>query len=88
MGKETGCRIIARRNFPDVIMPGALRNDFYVLLRYGELERCVKPNRSIQVEMSIRRLADEVLPLSISLGEGQNESFFRSTVWGFTSILD
>ena len=39
VGKDTGCRVVQRKNFPEIIMPGALRNDFYVYLKDAELEK-------------------------------------------------
>ena len=81
VGYETGCRVVQRKNFPDIIMPGALRNDFYVQLCSGDLEKSAQKNRSVQVEMSVRKNGDEVLPLVISLGDSNLESSFRSTVY-------
>jgi hypothetical protein len=60
-------------------MPGKLRNDFYILLKNGEISR--KTPRSVQVEVSVR-FQNDVIPGLIARGEmNQFDSFFRSTVY-------
>ena len=81
VGSETGCKFVQRRGFPEIIMPGALRNDFYLTLMNGEFEKSVKSNRSVQVEISVR-YQNKVIPGLIALGEmNAFESYFRSTVY-------
>ena len=62
-------------------MPGALRNDFYLMLKHGEFEKSVKSQRSVQVEISVR-YQNTVIPGLIARGEmDQFESYYRSTVY-------
>lgn len=61
VGKGTGCKIVQRLGFPEIIMPGALRNDFYLMLKHGEFEKSVKSHRSVQVEISVR-YQNQVIP--------------------------
>ena len=81
VGHQVGCQIVERRTFPDVIMPGLYRNDFYILLRSGNFEKSTKQARSVQVEMSVR-VQDNVIPGTFAHGEFAVPcSHFRSHVY-------
>ena len=54
IGKKTGTKVVQRRGFPEIVLPGRHRNDFYLMLRNGEFEKSVKSNRSVQVEGRVR----------------------------------
>jgi len=68
--KNVSC-LTSKKGFPDVIMPGDVRNDLYLVLESGEFE---KGGKSIpkNIEATISLLASDGLPIknSISYGSG------------------
>ena len=68
--KNVSC-LTSKKGFPDIIMPGDVRNDLYLVLDSGEFE---KGGKSIpkNIEASISLLGSDGLPIknSISYGSG------------------
>lgn len=75
---------IARKlGFPEVIMPGDLRNDLYLTLHSGEFERGKKTtHKNIEVTMQVVSEDGTVLPNVISIGAGEElVSEYRSVIF-------
>ncbi|XP_073238831.1 dedicator of cytokinesis protein 1-like [Porites lutea] len=75
---------IARKlGFPEVIMPGDLRNDLYLTLHSGEFERGRKTaNKNIEVTMEVLSDDGKVLENVISVGAGEElVSQYRSVIF-------
>ncbi|XP_066526497.1 dedicator of cytokinesis protein 3 isoform X5 [Hoplias malabaricus] len=67
------CVAITRKlGFPDVIMPGDIRNDLYLTLERGDFERGGKSvQKNIEVTVYVLYADGEVLKDCISLGSGE-----------------
>ncbi|XP_028302238.1 dedicator of cytokinesis protein 3-like isoform X4 [Gouania willdenowi] len=64
--------ITRKLGFPDVIMPGDVRNDLYLTLERGEFERGGKSvQKNVQVTVYVLDADGEVLKDCISLGSGE-----------------
>lgn len=75
---------IARKlGFPEVIMPGDLRNDLYLTIHSGEFERGrKKTNKNIEITMEVLSEDGTVLPNVISIGAGEElVSEYRSVIF-------
>uniref|UniRef100_A0A8C7XIS9 Dedicator of cytokinesis 3 n=1 Tax=Oryzias sinensis TaxID=183150 RepID=A0A8C7XIS9_9TELE len=68
--------------FPDVILPGDIRNDLYLTLERGEFERGGKSvQKNIEVTLYVLYADGDTLKDCISLGSGElNSSEYRSFV--------
>ncbi|XP_048110330.1 dedicator of cytokinesis protein 3 isoform X2 [Alosa alosa] len=67
-----GVAITRKVGFPDVIMPGDIRNDLYLTLERGDFERGGKSvQKNIEVTMYVLYADGEVLKDCISLGTGE-----------------
>ncbi|XP_044307406.1 dedicator of cytokinesis protein 3 [Varanus komodoensis] len=68
--------------FPDVIMPGDIRNDLYLTLEKGDFERGGKSvQKNIEVTMYVLYADGEILKDCISLGSGEpSRSVYHSFV--------
>ncbi|MEQ2169851.1 Dedicator of cytokinesis protein 3, partial [Goodea atripinnis] len=68
--------------FPDVILPGDIRNDLYLTLERGEFERGGKSvQKNIEVTLWVLYADGDTLKDCISLGTGEpNTSEYRSFV--------
>uniref|UniRef100_A0A8C2KWU3 Dedicator of cytokinesis 3 n=1 Tax=Cyprinus carpio TaxID=7962 RepID=A0A8C2KWU3_CYPCA len=77
-----GVAITRKLGFPDVIMPGDIRNDLYLMLERGDFERGGKSvQKNIEVTMYVLYADGEILKECISLGSGEhNISEYRSFV--------
>ncbi|XP_057343045.1 dedicator of cytokinesis protein 3 isoform X3 [Manis pentadactyla] len=77
-----GLAITRKLGFPDVIMPGDIRNDLYLTLEKGDFERGGKSvQKNIEVTMYVLYADGEVLKDCISLGSGEpNRSSYHSFV--------
>uniref|UniRef100_A0A673KX18 Dedicator of cytokinesis protein 3-like n=1 Tax=Sinocyclocheilus rhinocerous TaxID=307959 RepID=A0A673KX18_9TELE len=77
-----GVAITRKLGFPDVIMPGDMRNDLYLTLERGDFERGGKSvQKNIEVTMYVLYADGEILKECISLGSGEhNISEYRSFV--------
>uniref|UniRef100_M4A6E5 Dedicator of cytokinesis 3 n=1 Tax=Xiphophorus maculatus TaxID=8083 RepID=M4A6E5_XIPMA len=77
-----GVAITRKLGFPDVIMPGDIRNDLYLTLERGDFERGGKSvQKNIEVTMYVIYADGEVLKDCISLGSGEpNIPEYRSFV--------
>ncbi|XP_051550346.1 dedicator of cytokinesis protein 3-like isoform X6 [Myxocyprinus asiaticus] len=77
-----GVAITRKLGFPDVIMPGDIRNDLYLTLEKGDFERGGKSvQKNIEVTMYVLYADGEILKECISLGSGEyNISEYRSFV--------
>uniref|UniRef100_H3BC70 Dedicator of cytokinesis 3 n=1 Tax=Latimeria chalumnae TaxID=7897 RepID=H3BC70_LATCH len=92
-----GIAITRKLGFPDVIMPGDIRNDLYLTLERGDFERGGKSvQKNIEVTVYVLYADGEVLRDCISLGSGElSMSEYRSFVlyhnnsprWGETIKL-
>ncbi|XP_066206559.1 dedicator of cytokinesis protein 3 isoform X5 [Saccopteryx leptura] len=92
-----GVAITRKLGFPDVIMPGDIRNDLYLTLEKGDFERGGKSvQKNIEVTMYVLYADGEILKDCISLGSGEpNRSSYHSFVlyhsnsprWGETVKL-
>ncbi|XP_044935339.1 dedicator of cytokinesis protein 3 isoform X3 [Mustela putorius furo] len=77
-----GLAITRKLGFPDVIMPGDIRNDLYLTLEKGDFERGGKSvQKNIEVTMYVLYADGEILKDCISLGSGEpNRSSYHSFV--------
>lgn len=77
-----GVAVTRKLGFPDVIMPGDIRNDLYLTLERGDFERGGKSvQKNIEVTMYVLYADGEILKECISLGSGEpNRSQFHSFV--------
>ncbi|KAM6928259.1 dedicator of cytokinesis protein 3 isoform 11-T11 [Xenentodon cancila] len=77
-----GVAITRKLGFPDVIMPGDIRNDLYLTLERGDFERGGKSvQKNIEVTMYVIYADGEILKECISLGSGEpNIPEYRSFV--------
>ncbi|XP_043933928.1 dedicator of cytokinesis protein 3 [Protopterus annectens] len=77
-----GAAVVRKLGFPDVIMPGDIRNDLYLTLERGEFERGGKSvQKNIEVTVFILYADGEILKDCISLGSGEpNTSEYHSFV--------
>uniref|UniRef100_A0A8C9WFB8 Dedicator of cytokinesis 3 n=1 Tax=Scleropages formosus TaxID=113540 RepID=A0A8C9WFB8_SCLFO len=67
-----GVAITRKLGFPDVIMPGDIRNDLYLTLERGDFERGGKSvQKNIEVTVYVLYADGEVLKDCISLGSGE-----------------
>ncbi|XP_076864277.1 dedicator of cytokinesis protein 3 isoform X2 [Brachyhypopomus gauderio] len=74
--------ITRKLGFPDVIMPGDIRNDLYLTLERGDFERGGKSvQKNIEVTIYVLYADGEILKDCISLGSGEpNMSGYHSFV--------
>ncbi|XP_073969012.1 dedicator of cytokinesis protein myoblast city isoform X3 [Rhodnius prolixus] len=72
---------IARKmDFPEVILPGDVRNDLYVTLVSGEFSRGSKStDRNVQVSLSVCNSSGQTLPGVVHFGGEEND--YRSVVY-------
>lgn len=82
---STGCNdtslysIARKMGFPDVIMPGDVRNDLYLTLNHGVF---VSKAKNIEVTVRVYNSAGEIVPEVISTGAGcPPMSEYRSVVY-------
>uniref|UniRef100_A0A667XMA4 Dedicator of cytokinesis 3 n=1 Tax=Myripristis murdjan TaxID=586833 RepID=A0A667XMA4_9TELE len=77
-----GVAITRKLGFPDVIMPGDIRNDLYLTLERGDFERGGKSvQKNIEVTIYVLYADGEILKDCISLGSGEpNMAEHRSFV--------
>ncbi|XP_046881359.1 dedicator of cytokinesis protein 3 [Hypomesus transpacificus] len=67
-----GVAITRKLGFPDVIMPGDIRNDLYLTLERGDFERGGKSvQKNIEVSVNVLYADGEILKDCISLGSGE-----------------
>uniref|UniRef100_A0A8C7FCC5 Dedicator of cytokinesis 3 n=1 Tax=Oncorhynchus kisutch TaxID=8019 RepID=A0A8C7FCC5_ONCKI len=67
-----GVAITRKLGFPDVIMPGDIRNDLYLTLERGDFERGGKSvQKNIEVSVYVLYADGEILKDCISLGSGE-----------------
>uniref|UniRef100_A0A669DFZ3 Dedicator of cytokinesis 3 n=1 Tax=Oreochromis niloticus TaxID=8128 RepID=A0A669DFZ3_ORENI len=67
-----GVAITRKLGFPDVIMPGDIRNDLYLTLERGDFERGGKSvQKNIEVTIYVLYADGEILKDCISLGSGE-----------------
>nr|XP_046200818.1 dedicator of cytokinesis protein 3-like [Oncorhynchus gorbuscha] len=67
-----GVAITRKLGFPDVIMPGDIRNDLYLTLERGDFERGGKSvQKNIEVSVYVLYADGEMLKDCISLGSGE-----------------
>ncbi|KAJ7316704.1 hypothetical protein JRQ81_002866 [Phrynocephalus forsythii] len=67
-----GVAVTRKIGFPDVIMPGDIRNDLYLTLEKGDFERGGKSvQKNIEVTMYVLYADGEILKDCISLGSGE-----------------
>ncbi|KAM9859694.1 dedicator of cytokinesis protein 3-like isoform 2-T2 [Aulostomus maculatus] len=68
-----GVTITRKLGFPDVIMPGDIRNDLYLTLERGDFERGGKSvQKNIEVTVYVLYADGEILKDCISLGSGES----------------
>ncbi|XP_014661425.1 PREDICTED: dedicator of cytokinesis protein 1-like [Priapulus caudatus] len=75
--------LVRKMGFPEVILPGDVRNDVYLTLLQGEFAKGSKTSdKNVEVTVSVRSHDGKVLPNVISL-ESSNEmsSMYRSVVY-------
>uniref|UniRef100_A0A803T6X3 Dedicator of cytokinesis 3 n=1 Tax=Anolis carolinensis TaxID=28377 RepID=A0A803T6X3_ANOCA len=77
-----GIAVTRKIGFPDVIMPGDIRNDLYLTLEKGDFERGGKSvQKNIEVTMYVLYADGEILKECISLGSGEpSRSVYHSFV--------
>ncbi|XP_028573324.2 dedicator of cytokinesis protein 2 isoform X2 [Podarcis muralis] len=76
--------VVARKlGFPEIIMPGDIRNDIYITLLNGDLDKSNKTSqRNIEVNMCVCDEDGKVIPNAICLGAGDKPtSEYKSVVY-------
>uniref|UniRef100_A0A8C3XGM5 Dedicator of cytokinesis 2 n=1 Tax=Cyanoderma ruficeps TaxID=181631 RepID=A0A8C3XGM5_9PASS len=76
--------VVARKlGFPEIIMPGDIRNDIYITLLYGDFDKYNKTTqRNVEVIMCVCDEEGKVLPNAVCLGAGDKPvSEYRSVVY-------
>ncbi|XP_007888770.2 dedicator of cytokinesis protein 3 [Callorhinchus milii] len=67
-----GVAVTRKLGFPDVIMPGDIRNDLYLTLERGDFERGGKSvQKNIEITVYVLYADGEILKECISLGSGE-----------------
>ncbi|KAJ7316275.1 hypothetical protein JRQ81_002437, partial [Phrynocephalus forsythii] len=75
---------VARKlGFPEIIMPGDIRNDIYITLLYGDLDKFNKTSqRNIEVNVCVCDEEGKVIPNAICLGAGDKPvNEYKSVVY-------
>nr|XP_006115826.1 dedicator of cytokinesis protein 2 [Pelodiscus sinensis] len=76
--------VVARKlGFPEIIMPGDIRNDIYVTLTAGDFDKYNKTNqRNVEVIMCVCDEEGKVIPNAICLGAGDKPvNEYRSVLY-------
>ncbi|XP_060621005.2 dedicator of cytokinesis protein 2 [Anolis sagrei] len=76
--------VVARKlGFPEIIMPGDVRNDIYITLIYGDLDKYNKTTqRNVEVNMCVCDEEGKVIPNAICSGAGDKPvSEYKSVVY-------
>ncbi|KAL3864490.1 hypothetical protein ACJMK2_006169 [Sinanodonta woodiana] len=77
--------IVRKMGFPEVIMPGDVRNDIYVTLMEGEFNKgpTKTSDRNVEVTMVVCNQKGEVIPnvINTGCGNGEGESSYRSLIY-------
>ncbi|XP_053150926.1 dedicator of cytokinesis protein 2 isoform X2 [Hemicordylus capensis] len=76
--------VVARKlGFPEIIMPGDIRNDIYITLLYGDLDKFNKATqRNVEVSICVCDEEGKVIPNAICLGAGDKPmSEYKSAVY-------
>uniref|UniRef100_A0A8D2Q3K9 Dedicator of cytokinesis 2 n=1 Tax=Varanus komodoensis TaxID=61221 RepID=A0A8D2Q3K9_VARKO len=76
--------VVARKlGFPEIIMPGDVRNDIYITLICGDLDKYNKTTqRNVEVSMCVCDEEGKVIPNAICLGAGDKPvSEYKSVVY-------
>ncbi|XP_025068357.1 dedicator of cytokinesis protein 2 [Alligator sinensis] len=76
--------VVARKlGFPEIIMPGDIRNDIYITLLYGDFDKYNKTTqRNVEVIMCVCDEEGKVMPNAICLGAGDKAvSEYRSVLY-------
>ena len=62
---ESPVEVVHKLGFPDVILPGDVRNDIYVTLEGGSFEKGTKRSeRNVEVAIEVIDGAKQVIPVS------------------------
>uniref|UniRef100_H2Y983 Dedicator of cytokinesis protein 1 n=1 Tax=Ciona savignyi TaxID=51511 RepID=H2Y983_CIOSA len=74
---------VRKMGFPEIIMPGDVRNDLYVTIVQGEFEKGIKSSqKNVEVTMCVCNDDGHVIPMVVSMGAGEDaESQYRSHVY-------
>lgn len=71
----SGATVTAKRGFPDVIMPGDVRNDLYLTLEKAEFERGGKTTaKNVLATVSVHDSRGAIIQVSMLLTR-KNENF-------------
>uniref|UniRef100_A0A8C3LMS5 Dedicator of cytokinesis 2 n=1 Tax=Chrysolophus pictus TaxID=9089 RepID=A0A8C3LMS5_CHRPC len=76
--------VVARKlGFPEIIMPGDIRNDIYITLLYGDFDKYNKTTqRSVEVIMCVCDEEGKTMPNAVCLGAGDKPvSEYRSVLY-------
>uniref|UniRef100_A0A8B9CU60 Dedicator of cytokinesis 2 n=1 Tax=Anser brachyrhynchus TaxID=132585 RepID=A0A8B9CU60_9AVES len=76
--------VVARKlGFPEIIMPGDIRNDIYITLLYGDFDKYNKTTqRNVEVIMCVCDEEGKTLPNAVCLGAGDKPvSEYRSVLY-------
>uniref|UniRef100_G3UT37 Dedicator of cytokinesis 2 n=1 Tax=Meleagris gallopavo TaxID=9103 RepID=G3UT37_MELGA len=76
--------VVARKlGFPEIIMPGDIRNDIYITLLYGDFDKYNKTTqRSVEVIMCVCDEEGKTIPNAVCLGAGDKPvSEYRSVLY-------
>ncbi|XP_067899322.1 dedicator of cytokinesis protein 2-like isoform X3 [Heterodontus francisci] len=76
--------VVARKlGFPEIIMPGDVRNDIYITIQYGDFDKYNKTTqKNVEVIMCVCSEDGKIIPNAICLGAGDKPvSEYRSVIY-------
>ncbi|GCB64097.1 hypothetical protein scyTo_0000239 [Scyliorhinus torazame] len=76
--------VVARKlGFPEIIMPGDVRNDIYISIQYGDFDKYNKTTqKNVEVIMCVCNEDGKIIPNAICLGAGDKlVSEYRSVIY-------
>ncbi|XP_065059429.1 dedicator of cytokinesis protein 3-like isoform X2 [Rhopilema esculentum] len=81
--KKSKVAVTRRLGFPDIVMPGDIRNDFYVTISHADFERGGKTaQRNVEITMSVVTDKGRIINDCIVLGTGEDPvSEYHSSVF-------
>ncbi|XP_067134875.1 dedicator of cytokinesis protein 1-like [Centruroides vittatus] len=80
---STSTAVARKTGFPEVILPGDVRNDLYLTLVQGEFSKGAKSSdRNVEVTVKVCNEKGQIIPLVLSIGAGSDSmNEYRSVIY-------